>query len=74
MMFAGYDVCRIMVFVAYDVFECLAYRVCRSAYHPHPVTNSYPLPYSSHYPQYPYPIVIEEVEMFQFISISINIL
>ena len=26
-----YDVCRIMMFVAYDIFECVAYRVSRSA-------------------------------------------
>ena len=26
-----YDVCRIMMFVAYDIFECVAFRVCRSA-------------------------------------------
>ena len=31
MTFVGYDVCHIMMFVAYDVFECVAYRVCRSA-------------------------------------------
>ena len=30
MTFVGYDVCHIMMFVAYDVFECVAYRVCRS--------------------------------------------
>ena len=27
----AYDVCRLMMFVAYDVFECVAYRACRSA-------------------------------------------
>ena len=31
MTFVGYDVCNIMMFVAYDVFECIAYRVCHSA-------------------------------------------
>ena len=27
MTFVGYDVCCIMMFVAYDLFECVAYRV-----------------------------------------------
>ena len=31
MLFVAYDVCRILMFVAYEVFECVAYRVCRSA-------------------------------------------
>ena len=31
MTFVGYDICHIMMFVAYDVFECVAYRVCHSA-------------------------------------------
>ena len=36
MTFVGYDVCRFMMYtvqyVAYDVFQCVAYRVCRSAH------------------------------------------